>query len=46
LLRLLKEIAMIKILMFLALGFALSAAPAAVMYPQSARADGGNCNNC
>ena len=44
--KLLKEIAMMKILMFLALGFALSASPVAVMYPQSAMADGNNCNNC
>jgi hypothetical protein len=41
-----REIAMTKLLMFLALGFALSAAPAAVMYPQSAMADPPNCNGC
>jgi hypothetical protein len=35
-----------KILLFLALGFALFAAPAVVMYPQAAAADGGNCSNC
>ncbi len=35
-----------KILLFLALGFALFATPAAVMYPQQAHADGGNCTNC
>jgi hypothetical protein len=41
-------LAMKKILLFLALGFALFAAPAAVMYPQAAVADGGGCTsgNC
>jgi hypothetical protein len=34
-----------KIMLFLAVGFALFAAPAAVMYPQQAHADcqGGSC---
>jgi hypothetical protein len=35
-----------KLLLFLALGFALFAAPTAVMYPQQANADGGGCNGC
>ncbi len=37
-----------KISLFLALGFALFAAPAAVIYPQQAYADGGGCGggNC
>jgi hypothetical protein len=35
-----------KMLLFLALGFALFAAPAAVMYPQAAVADGGGCTGC
>jgi hypothetical protein len=37
-----------KLLLFLALGFALFAAPAALMYPQQAMADGGGCrgSNC
>lgn len=34
-----------KILLFLALGFALFAVPAAVMYPQAAVADP-NCSQC
>ena len=35
-----------KILLFLALGFALFAATAAIMYSQAAVADGGNCSSC
>jgi hypothetical protein len=35
-----------KLLMFLILGFALFAAPAAVMYPQAAVADGCGGVNC
>ena len=37
------EVVMKKILLFLALGFALFAAPAVVMYPQAAVADGSGC---
>jgi hypothetical protein len=35
-----------RLLMFLVLGFALFAAPAAVMYPQQAHADGSGCSTC
>jgi hypothetical protein len=35
-----------KLLLFLLLGFALFAAPAAVMYPQQAHADGCTGSNC
>ncbi len=40
------EIAMKKILLFLALGFALFAAPAVVVYPQAAVADPPSCSGC